>query len=80
MRHYLLEQFNGFGNVWDALDYEAVVAADFLEVTLLRMSADIVQDGIKEAALVENAALIADKLHLHEVLFEDEFFASQLPS
>ena len=77
MRHYLLEQFNGFGNVWNAFYYEAVVAAHFLEVTLLRMPADIVQDGVKETALVEDTALIADKLHLHEMLFEDEFFASK---
>ena len=41
------------------------------------MAAHIIEYGIEEAALIENTLLVADKLHLHEVLLKYELFAAQ---
>ena len=77
LRHDFFEELDGFGDVGDVLDDEAVFTSDFLEVAELRMATYIIEDGIEEGTLVEDTLLVADKLHLHEVLLEDELLAAQ---
>ena len=77
LRHHLSQYAYCLLHAGNALDDKHVLSLHLFDVTETCVTTHIVEDGAEEWALVEGTVIVRHKLHLHDMLLQHQFLATQ---